>query len=122
MIKLLKIDTTGNENSLKYPTNIHLFKRIAPKIKYLIEYGGECISAKDIDWVKTSKDFDGGNGHCIYNTEGTYTAAYNFEYMLVDLDFLIDFEWIETLSELCEEVAENFGIDWREKELEDYDK
>lgn len=106
MVKLIKIDTTGG----KYPTNIHLYNAIVPNIKSLIYDSGEVVSAKEIDWDKTAKDYDGGNGHCIeFKEDAGYVAAYEFNWMIVDVE---EYHDVQTLSELCEEVALELGIEW----------
>lgn len=111
MKKLIKIDTNG-DNAHKYECNLELFDLITPKIECLIESDGNVNY--NIDWNKTREYFT-GNGHCIYEKGCGYIAAYEFDYMIVDISDW-DAEWCSTLSELCYELAKHFNITtWKNK-------
>jgi len=102
-IRLIEIDTNG-DNAYKFTQNVELYDLIVPNIVFLVDDSSNVIMADEFDWEATRKSFYSfNNGHCIYNKEGFYTAAYEFTHIGVKVD---ENSYVFTLSELCDELAE----------------
>jgi hypothetical protein len=105
--KILKIDT-NDVNARLFEQNQELFDLIVPNILFLVEEDGKLLFSEDIDWVKTRPYFEAtNNGHCIILKSGGYIAAYEFVAMGVKLEKT---DFIDTLSELCDYLAEKHDI------------
>lgn len=110
------IDTNGNNYQYdKYPYNEELWNIIVPNIKYLGSYEG-LQPTSEIDWDKTRLGFEKSNGHCIIQKSGGYIAAYEYESLYFERDFLnsvADFIYPhQPLSFLLAEIAIKNGINW----------
>lgn len=116
MLIQILIDTNNtNYNPDKYPYNEELWNIIIPNIKFLGS-PGELTPASDIDWDSTKPYFKDSNGHCIYHKSGGYVAAYEYETLWFEEEFLnsvADFTYPnQALSYLLAEIAKKKDIDW----------
>lgn len=107
-IKLIEIDTNGG-NSSKFTQNVELYDLITPNIIFLLDNCNNVFMSDEFDWDATRRYFHSdNNGHCILNKEGLYTAAYEFSHIGIKVN---DDNYADTLSELCDELAEANNID-----------
>lgn len=117
MKKLIEIDTNG-DNHHKFPNNLELFDLIAPRIVAAIADDYEVFTQDDFEYDKIREGLVNSDSlHCIYchkNQGGGYTSAADFRYLIVEIDEKL--RWIESLSELCDEIAETNNISsWNPK-------
>ena len=107
-VKLIEIDTNG-ENASNFTQNIELYDLITPNIVFLIDDCKNIFMSNEFDWGITRRYFHSdNNGHCIYNKEGLYTAAYEFTHIGIKVN---KDSYASTLSELCDELAEANNIE-----------
>lgn len=104
--KLIKIDTNG-ENFNKFVNNTELYDIITPNILFLVDDCGVIFMANEIDWNKTRLWFvPECNGHCVWTNDG-YIASHSLEYIGLNI---IDESYADTLSELCDDIANERNI------------
>ena len=117
--RILEIDT-NNENSNKFKSNVKLFDLILPNIKYLID-GDTAYSYDYFNWDRIRESFLNDDVHCMWlKDENTYISAADFQYIIIDCLPFYDnygYRYVETLSELCDDISEKFNIkSWKVNE------
>lgn len=118
MKKLIEIDTNG-DNHYKYRDNLELFDIIAPIIVAAIDDNGEVYTREYFNFPEIREGLvNSGSLHCIYchvGSGGGYTSAADFKYLIIQGEDK-DIRYIETLSELCDELAVKYSINsWKHK-------
>lgn len=118
MKKVIVIDTNREDHN-RFKSNLELYNLIEPMVVAIIDDNDEVFTRDDINFTVMRENFErDGSIHCVLchgKSSLEYTSIADLRYMIVEGDD-DEIGYVETLSELCDELAEKYDISsWKPK-------